>query len=208
MKDAKDREYYANKELHFTTFFHPLAVQALTSSQPVAENLSEYHPQAASESASEEPSQNASTRNSSEALSYPDQVVIFFNKRSNAYLAQKIPALKNSPMTMKVIEKIRTGGVAAFHNHVNAGGLAQVLSVFHDEISAISLGTLESSSRPSSMQNFANTKRTNEKKDKSSSPFEIHPRQKTGPASSGWPSKRWQRGNPALLSGLLLFQKG
>ncbi len=169
MKDSKNREYFANKELHFTTFFHPLAVQALTPSQPeLTKNLSEYHQQAAPES--EEVTREASTRNASEPLSYPDQVVIFFNKRSNAYLAQKIPALKNSPMTMKVLEKIRTGGVAAFHNHVNAGGLAQVLSVFHDEISAISLGTLESS-RSSSMQ-FANTKRTNEKKEKSSSPFE------------------------------------
>ncbi|CBY07488.1 unnamed protein product [Oikopleura dioica] len=169
MKDSKNREYFANKELHFTTFFHPLAVQALTPSQPeLTKNLSEYHKQAAPES--EEVTRDASTRNASEPLSYPDQVVIFFNKRSNAYLAQKIPALKNSPMTMKVLEKIRIGGVAAFHNHVNAGGLAQVLSVFHDEISAISLGTLESS-RSSSMQ-FANTKRTNEKKEKSSSPFE------------------------------------
>ena len=170
MKDAKNREYFANKELHFTTFFHPLAVQAITPSQPVTESLSEYHPQAAPESSGEEPPRDASTANSSDPLSYPDQVVIFFNKRSNAYLAQKIPALKNSPMTMKVLEKIRVGGVAAFHNHVNAGGLAQVLSVFHDEISAISLGTLESS-RSSSMQ-FANTKRANEKKEKNSSPFE------------------------------------
>ena len=173
--DEKNRTFYVNHREHFTTYFDPRALTVLQSSDDLVHSPStEPDPEPESEV-------SARVSTSSIALTYPDQVVLFLNQRPNAYLFTRCPALKESAALVRILDQIREGGTTVFNRFINTGGLAQFLSIFDEEICALTVDNLTrtaSTSHPTREGHQASTNsqtltpKRHRKRKKSEGPFE------------------------------------
>ena len=99
-------------------------------------------------------------------------VVLFLNQRPNQYLFTRCPALKDSAALVRVLEQIREGGTPVFNRYINTGGLAQFLSIFDEEICALTVDNLTRGGPSSINSGQTSTPKRHRKRKKSEGPFE------------------------------------
>ena len=176
--DAKNRTFYINHEQHFTTYFNPRVINVLLGGDNGASSAST--PTAAVGEASAIIDGDAPRMSiSSIALTYPDQVVLFLNQKPNTVLFTQCPALKDSAALVRILDQIREGGTQVFNRYVNTGGLAQFLSIFDEEICALTVDNLSTprssvttQSAVSAIPAASTTPKRQRKRKKSEGPFE------------------------------------
>jgi hypothetical protein len=139
MSDNKKRAVYLNTNKKFTTYYHPNIEKNDEKNEEISQ-ISRDEPEVIQQA------DNADQPEVNEPLlDYPDQVVIFLERNSNLKLQSRLPALKDSPNLLKILDKLRSEGTHRYDRYVNVSAFAQFLSFFDADITAITYDHLNQS---------------------------------------------------------------